>query len=548
VANKSRGDRATVAPFRRGLAAARAAMRQHPRWTVATAAAVSLVLLAYVVATFIDEPLRRRIERDLNAQLVGYQVRIERLDFHPLGFSWDLENSTIVQIARPDPPVASLPELSASVQWRALLSGRLVADFIFKRPKLHITLAQARQEARDRVPIEKRGWQDALQEVYPLKINEFRVVDGDITYVDRGPFKPLHVTDVNFRAGNIRNIRSRDREYPSDVHLEATLVETATLRADGHADFLATPHAGFRTDIELEGLRLDYLAPVIHHYNLAADGGTLSAAGKIEYAPRTKIVELRHATVRNAAIDYVHRGEEEAPGERAAKKVVKVATKPEAEPAMVVRADQLRIADSRIAFANRHTNPPYRVFVSDLDVTVDDFSNQRNEGGGEARVRGKFMGSGAAALDARFQPATERSDFDMKVQIENVDLQGMNDLLQAHGNFDVSSGKFSVYSELAVRGGRVDGYVKPLFSDLDVYDPERDKDKALGQKLYEGLVGGVATALENRSRDEVATKTDISGPIEDPQTSTWQIILRLVQNAFFKSILPGLEAERRARG
>jgi hypothetical protein len=36
----------------------------------------------------------------------------------------------------------------------------------------------------------------------------------------------------------------------------------------------------------------------------------------------------------------------------------------------------------------------------------------------------------------------------------------------------------------------------------------------------------------------VATQTSISGDIESPQTSTWEPVLRLIQNAFFKAILP----------
>jgi len=43
---------------------------------------------------------------------------------------------------------------------------------------------------------------------------------------------------------------------------------------------------------------------------------------------------------------------------------------------------------------------------------------------------------------------------------------------------------------------------------------------------------------------DVATKSSVKGPIESPNTSTWQILTRLVQNAFFKAILPGLERSR----
>jgi hypothetical protein len=35
--------------------------------------------------------------------------------------------------------------------------------------------------------------------------------------------------------------------------------------------------------------------------------------------------------------------------------------------------------------------------------------------------------------------------------------------------------------------------------------------------------------------------TTVSGKLENPQTSTAKAILRLIQNAFFKTILPGFE-------
>lgn len=113
----------------------------------------------------------------------------------------------------------------------------------------------------------------------------------------------------------------------------------------------------------------------------------------------------------------------------------------------------------------------------------------------------------------------------------------------AYGNFDVTAGLFSLYSELRVKNGRVEGYIKPRFKDMKVYDARQDKEKNLFHKLYEGLVGGVAKLLENTPRDEVATRTEVSGPLESPRSSTWQTVVNLVTNAFFKAILPGFEKE-----
>jgi uncharacterized protein involved in outer membrane biogenesis len=167
----------------------------------ASASALLIVIVIIGAAFLLDEPLRKKMEADLNNRLKGYTVRIGRLDFHPIGLSLDLEDSTIYQSAHPDPPVAHIPNLSASVQWKALLHGQLVADFELDNPTVRFDLTQFSQEARDETPIKERGWQDAVQAIYPLKINRFVIQNADVTYVDKGPFRPLQINQSQSNRG-----------------------------------------------------------------------------------------------------------------------------------------------------------------------------------------------------------------------------------------------------------------------------------------------------------------------------------------------------------
>ena len=112
---------------------------------------VTLLIVAVAADLLLDEPIRRKIEREMNAALNGYTVRIPKADFHVFGASIDLENMRVIQNAHPDPPVALFPKLSASVQWGALFHLRLVADFILDRPQVHLNLPQLAEEAKDPV-------------------------------------------------------------------------------------------------------------------------------------------------------------------------------------------------------------------------------------------------------------------------------------------------------------------------------------------------------------------------------------------------------------
>jgi hypothetical protein len=502
----------------------------------------AVLIVVFALAYLIDEPLRRRMERDLNNRLKGYTVRIGRVDFHPIGLSLDLEEAVISQNEHPDPPVLEIPNLSASVHWKALFFGRIVADFEIDDPKLHFDLTQFRQEEKDEVPIEEKGWQEALEAIYPLKINRFAIRNGDVTYNDKGPFKPLHVSKLNFVTENIRNVKSEEGTYPSPIQAEGVVFDTGKIRLDGNADFLAEPHVALKINLQLENITLDYFKPITERYQLSVRKGVISTDGSLEYAADATKILINNATLRSLDADYIHVAPE-APTEKVAKEVGKTARASSNEPTLEVKVDRLNISDSRIGYVNRAAKPAYHIFVSDTKVEIQNLSNHLKEGVARGRMTGKFMGSGTSRADVAFRPENEGPDFNLTLSIEDTDMRRMNDLFRAYGNFDVVAGVFSFFSEIKVRRGKIEGYVKPLFRDMDVYDRRQDKEKGLFRKAYEGLVGGISGLLQNRPREEVATQTTVSGDIESPQTSTWEVVVRLVQNAFFKAILPGFERE-----
>lgn len=499
------------------------------------------LLLVVAAAWFIDEPLRRRTEAQINAALHGYTVTIGRLDFHPIGFSLDLEESVIVQKAHPDPPVAYIPKLTASVNWRALIFGRVVADFKIDRPTFFVNLSHAEAEIRDDVPLEDRGWQEALQAIYPLKINEFTISNGELTYVDDGPYKPLHLSKVNFRANDIRNVRSEQAVYPSPVYLEANVFETGHLILEGGADFLAEPHVALRAAITLDQIALDYFKPITERYQFEVNRGVLSGSGVIEYASRTRIIEIPRLEVQGLHADYIHIKAGETPTKELSRKTDRVIRETTNEPTLQLYVDEVHIAGGELGIINRASKPNYRLFVTDLTLRIRNLGNQSEDGVAVGTASGKFMGSGKTRLVAHLQPYAKSPNFDFALSIDDTDMPPMNNLFRAYGNFDVAAGLFSFYSEMVVRNGFVKGYVKPFFRDVSVHDPRQDRHQPILRQIYERILDGVAWILQNRPREEIATEVSVSGKLADPQASTLDVIVGLVQNAFFRAILPGFE-------
>lgn len=507
-----------------------------------------LLLLVVIGLFFFNRNLPAFIERQLNTQVAGYQFTVGEAHFFP-NLTLEIRRLTMIQTEHPNPPVAEIPRWHFSIQWWTIFSGAIVSDYVIDHPTFHITLPQAKEEVLDAVPLHKKGWRDAVFSFYPIKINELKIVEGDVTYVDQDPARPLHLTHLNFRAGNIHNIRSPNDTYPSDLSLEGNMFDSGRVRMKGHANFLAEPHAGIDADMALEHVPLEPLLPVTGRYNFQVHGGVLSAEGHLQYSAHSDTaVSLKTMTVENLHLDYVHTAEATAREAQISKVTKETAEKLKNEQKLLVRIDHAVVTKSEFGFVDKTATSPYRLFLTRGELHLDNISNRLNKGTGTVNLTGAFMGSGATVISGTFRPEDKAPDFDMHVKIEGTELRSLNGLLRTYGNFDVTAGQFSVFSELTVKNGEVSGYIKPLFKDITVYDARQDKEKSFFHKMYEGLVGGVAHLLQNRPRAEVATKTEISGSLSNPNFSTWETVVNLIRNAFIKAFLPGFEKEVTSKG
>ncbi|HEX4494103.1 MAG TPA: DUF748 domain-containing protein [Thermoanaerobaculia bacterium] len=517
-------------------------LRRHHLWIILV---VALALIVALVAHAFDGYLRRTLEAKINQDLHGYHVTLGHAHLSPFGLGLTLRDVVIRQDANPEPPVAAIPRLKMSVEWSAVLTGHLVADAVFFRPQVHVNLPQLEVEAKDTTKLKDRGWQQAFESIYPLKFNLMQVRDGDLVYIDQDPKWPLHISHWNAAASNIRNIQSHAGTYPSPVHTEGVVFDTGRATLDGHADFLSVPYPGVHAFYKAQNIPLDRLRPFGERANLTLTGGALSSRGEVEYSPRHREARIADVVVNRLHLDYTHTVAT-APEEKARGKKVEKAVKT-AEQGMPVEIARLSLTDSDVGVIAPIKDGRFRFFVDRANLDVTNLSSGFRQGPAKATLTGRFLGSGTARGSSTFRDGDAKGpDFNLLLAVDKASLPKINDLLRAYGKFDVAAGTFSVYSEVKVRNDRIDGYVKPLFQDIQVYDPKQDKNKPVLKKLYEKVVGSVAHVLENHKNEQVATVADLSGPLSAPNTSSWEIFVRLVSNAFVKAILPGFQREYQA--
>ena len=513
---------------------------------------VVLMALGGLAGIVLDKPLRGYLESQLNARVDGYQFSIGELDVRPFSLAIELKDVTVRQREHPEPPIAQFSRWYAGLERFALLRGRVVSNQVLERPVVHVTLPQAKEEVKDirdtkeeRERAGKGKWQEAVQAVYPFTINRFEVKDGELSYRDRSLRRPLRLSGIQLDMGNISNARAEGTEYPSEIKFEGTFEEQARITLEGRADVLAEPYPYVQADVAVENLDLHALLPLATRYHVKLHQGRMALNGHVTHDPDGIVVRLEQFRLENALVNYLY--DPGKPQKRAAKKVAEEAVEAAKKPNVWLRIDRGRISESEFGVVHVAEDPPYRVFMSDVQADISNVSNRLTEGIAKAALRGKFMGTGTTEVQGLFRPETEGPDFDLSVRLEGTDVRMLNDVLLAHGKVDASAGDLSVYAEFRAKSGRVVGYVKPIIKDLTVFDARQDRQKGTGQKLYEGVVEGIAKLFQNPSRDEMGTRVHIEGPIASPKVGTWEAVVQLIENAFYKAILPGFDRPVRRR-
>ena len=112
-------------------------------------------------------------------------------------------------------------------------------------------------------------------------------------------------------------------------------------------------------------------------------------------------------------------------------------------------------------------------------VSLKNLSNHADQTRSEFHARGAFMGSGATVISGSVRSTASPADYDVHLKLDNAKLPDLNGFMMAHAGMDVADGLFSVYTEITVKEGKVDGYLKPLIRNLEIYDKQKGKGKSI---------------------------------------------------------------------
>lgn len=207
---------------------------------------------------------------------------------------------------------------------------------------------------------------------------------------------------------------------------------------------------------------------------------------------------------------------------------------------------ELVIANGSLTFQNFDTEPEVNIYAKNIDAKLTNLTNVKNHEGervATADLNGIILENAPISASAEFDPFNF-DDFMFATEIRRIALQHLNDFARAYGNIDFASGDGELFVELKAENGKLTGYIKPLFEDVDVLSWKQDVEKQNDNPLalaWEGAVGFFQTLLTSPNTDKVATEVPIEGTLSQTEVGNWQAFFGLIKNAFIDAVESNFE-------
>jgi hypothetical protein len=142
---------------------------------------------------------------------------------------------------------------------------------------------------------------------------------------------------------------------------------------------------------------------------------------------------------------------------------------------------------------------------------------------------------GRMDFSANMNLLKEMPDFDYNLRFTDLQLVKLNPLAREYANIDFERGTMSVFSEMAMLNGKLNGYLKPLTKEMKIFKVNEHEGRTVGKFFTELLAQAGTAVLKNQKKDQVATRIPLSGTVEDIDTGFWPTLLGVLRNAYIEA-------------
>lgn len=204
--------------------------------------------------------------------------------------------------------------------------------------------------------------------------------------------------------------------------------------------------------------------------------------------------------------------------------------------------NRVTFKNGSLTYQDFGANPKVNVYIHQMQGEVTNLRNVVDKSKplpSNLVINGDSIGGGRLSINGKMNILKDIPDMDLNTKLENVDLTALNDYSNAYAAVDIKKGNLSVYSEFIVKDKQVSGYIKPLATNLSLIDLKKDSNPI--KVAWESVVSAVVTVFTNQSKDQFATKVQLSGNLKNIDTNIWATIGGIIRNAFVHAFDKGLD-------
>ncbi|MDF2455912.1 MAG: hypothetical protein K0R51_1905 [Cytophagaceae bacterium] len=208
-----------------------------------------------------------------------------------------------------------------------------------------------------------------------------------------------------------------------------------------------------------------------------------------------------------------------------------------------IQVNRFAINNGTITYKDFHTDPKANLFLNDLQVVATNLSNivdKQKALPSSLYVSASSIGNGNLLITGALNVLKKIPDADLNVKFTDVDLTSLNAFTKAYAKFDFEKGQMSLFSEMALADGKIDGYVKPILNKVKVLNWSEEEEPALN-KLWQGVIGVTEDVFKNHKKDQFATKVEIHGDLNKTETDVWDAVINILRNGFIEAFQKKLD-------
>lgn len=207
-----------------------------------------------------------------------------------------------------------------------------------------------------------------------------------------------------------------------------------------------------------------------------------------------------------------------------------------------VTINKFQVNNAALHYTDPHRNPPVDIWVTNLYATATNLTNVRNRKTqlpAGLLARAKTIGHGDLNIQLQMNPLAKAPTFKLIAGVTNMDLTSLNAFMRSYGKFDVKKGTFALYLDVAAANEKYQGYLKPFFFNLQVFNWQEAKHENVLHDFWEAIVAGVTHVLRNQPKNQLATTVPISGQFQSGNNvDLWATVGGVMRNAFFRALVP----------